>query len=294
MVIALSVMAGAFALLAAALAARLVLLRRAYREVVKGAEEKFSSASNAPVAYAGTDKTARRLAVRLSGAIDEVLKAGREYEAGNLELRRAVTNVSHDLRTPLTAAAGYVGMLKASGLTAEQQKQLSVIEGRLAAMKGLTEEMLAYFVAATEERGEAYAYVCVNDVLEDSLTQFYAAFRERGISPELRLCEVRVMRYTDRETLSRIFGNVISNAVRYSDGDFKVILRESGEIVFSNRASSLDEVTAARLFERFFTVENARGSTGLGMSIARVLTERLDGRISARWHDGILAVVMRI
>ena len=136
--------------------------------------------------------------------------------------------------------------------------------------------------------------MCVNDVLEDSLTQFYAAFRERGISPELRLCEARVMRYTDRETLSRIFGNVISNAVRYSDGDFKVILRESGEIVFSNRASSLDEVTAARLFERFFTVENARGSTGLGMSIARVLTERLDGRISARWHDGILAVVMRI
>ena len=186
-----------------------------------------------------------------------------------------MTNVSHDLRTPLTSASGYIGILERSGLDEKQAEFLAVVKGRIEAMKQLTEDLLAYSVILSEE-APAAGEVCVNDVLEDSLTQFFAAFAERGIEPQIDICAERVVRRADRGSLSRMFGNVISNAVRYSGGDFCASLSPEGEAVFENAAPQLDEVSAGKLFDRFFTVENARGSTGLGLSIARALVHDPD------------------
>lgn len=94
--------------------------------------------------------------------------------------------------------------------------------------------------------------------------------------------------------LARVFGNIISNAVRYSNGDFCVEMKENGEILFENSASALDEVSAKRLFDRFFTVENARGSTGLGLSIAKLFVERMNGSIGASWSEGRLCIRMKL
>ena len=85
----------------------------------------------------------------------------------------------------------------------------------------------------------------------------------------------------DREALMRIFGNVIHNVVKYSDGDLVIRMKETGEVSFSNHASSLSEVEAGKLFQRFFTVQSGRDSTGLGLSIARALTEQMGGKIQA-------------
>ena len=89
---------------------------------------------------------------------------------------------------------------------------------------------------------------------------------------------------------SRVFGNILSNAVKYSSGDLTVRLTPEGEAEFSNSAPVLDEVQVGRLFERFFTVEAARGSTGLGLSIARTLMEQMGGTVSARLSGGKLVL----
>lgn len=149
-------------------------------------------------------------------------------------------------------------------------------------------------VSACEDTAAEPQEVCVNDVLEDSLTQFYAAFCERGIEPKINICGERVLRFFDKQALPRIFGNIISNAVRYSDGDFSVTMRVDGVIEFENAASALDEVSAAKLFDRYFTVENGKLSTGLGLSIARTLLEKAGGEISAEWHRGRLKIALRL
>lgn len=82
--------------------------------------------------------------------------------------------------------------------------------------------------------------------------------------------------------------------VRYSDGDFSVTMTKDGEIVFENAASALDEVSTGRLFDRFYTVENARGSTGLGLSIAKIFVEKMGGTIDASWSAGRLYIRIRI
>jgi signal transduction histidine kinase len=85
----------------------------------------------------------------------------------------------------------------------------------------------------------------------------------------------------------------LNNALKYSDGDLEITLSNTGEIVFTNTASKLDEVEVSRLFDRFYSVESVRNSTGLGLSIAKLLTRQLDGTINARYSEGRLAIVLR-
>ena len=87
-----------------------------------------------------------------------------------------------------------------------------------------------------------------------------------------------------------MLGNLLNNALKYSGGDLDVALEPDGAITLSNAAPGLDEVQVGRLFDRFYTVESARHSTGLGLSIARSLTERMDGTVSAQYEDGRLII----
>ena len=94
----------------------------------------------------------------------------------------------------------------------------------------------------------------------------------------------------NEDAVSRVFGNVLSNALRYSAGDLSVRLTPEGAVEFENSAPGLDEVQVGRLFDRFFTVEAARGGTGLGLAIARVLMEQMGGCVSAELRGGRLCI----
>ena len=87
-----------------------------------------------------------------------------------------------------------------------------------------------------------------------------------------------------------MFDNILSNAAKYSAGDLTVRLQPEGVVLFSNRAPALSRVQAERLFDRFFTVETAQSSTGLGLSIAKLLTEKMGGAITAEYGNGELQI----
>lgn len=116
--------------------------------------------------------------------------------------------------------------------------------------------------------------------------------QEKGIEPNVTLPEESVWRVLDAGALNRIFSNIISNVVKYSDGDLSVNMEENGRITFSNLAKSLSTIEVGRLFDRFYTVEASRNSTGLGLSIAKVLMERMDGDIFAEYKNERLYIIL--
>lgn len=122
------------------------------------------------------------------------------------------------------------------------------------------------------------------------MLSFYGAMREKGIEPEIHLPEKPLVRELDAAALNRVFSNIISNALKYSEGDFSLSMEADGCITFSNTAKTLDPVAVGRLFDRFYTVEAGRNSTGLGLSIAKLLTERMDGSIQAEYQEGKLRI----
>ena len=284
---------GGFAALALALFIRVRLLQKGLDGITDQLGERLDSDTNNPIFLPTRDTHARRLAAALNVQLKELRRQRQRYENGDRELKEAVTNVSHDLRTPLTAICGYLELLDKEDKTPRQARYLALIAGRAEAMRQLTEELLRYSVAAGMDGGLDLEPVDLNGAVEEAVAALYGAFVEAGIIPRVSLPAQRVARNLNRAALSRVLGNLLTNALKYSGGDLDVALSPDGAITLSNAAPALDEVQVGRLFDRFYTVETGRHSTGLGLSIARALTERMGGTIAARYEDGRLRVELR-
>lgn len=271
---------------------KIYIMRKSAREIKKAFADRVVSDTNVLIDISSRDKYMCELAESLNEQLHLLRSARHRYQAGDMRLKEAVTNVSHDLRTPLTAVCGYLDLLEREELPETAGRYLAVIRSRTEVLKQLTDELFRYSMTTSKLETSSFETVVLNRVLEDSISAYYAILKQAGITPEIDIPRQKIERKLDRNGLSRILENIIGNAVKYSDGDLKIQLSGNGEITFSNSASRLDEIQAGRLFERFYTVETARKSTGVGLSIAKALTEQMNGTIHAKFHEGRLEIVV--
>ena len=283
------VLAAGLALVALGLGIKVALLRHGIKALRQDLVERRGQDTNTLLSLPCRDRELRRLASALNQELRALRQERLRYQQGDKELKEAVVNISHDLRTPLTAISGYLQLLQGQDLPPDTRRYLEQIDGRAQAMKRLTEELFRYSVVVSEEK-LAWEPVDLRRAVEEALLSFYGALEGRGIDPQVRLPEEPVVRQLDPSALSRVLGNILTNALKYSAGNLEVALEESGRLTFSNSAPGLDPVAAGRLFDRFYTVEAARNSTGLGLSIAKELTQRMGGSIGAALHSGTLTV----
>ena len=274
-------------------AVRYFILKSGTKEVIKSLGEILSDDTNAVITVPQSDRTVNALAAELNRRLRELRRLRRTFENGDRELKEAVTNISHDLRTPLTAIMGYLELLSREETSESVRRYLLHIENRAEAMKRLTEELFRYSVVISSADGLSPEPVDIRSVLEESIAGLYGALTERGIVPVIEIPEEKIIRTADREALSRVYGNILANALKYSDGDLFVTMDESGAAFFSNTAKNLGGVDVGRLFDRFFSVEAARNSTGLGLAISKALVEQMGGSISASMDGDRLTVVVR-
>ncbi len=282
---------GVLAVAVAVLGCRLRVMQRSLDEIGACLTAHLTSDTNAEITVSSGDRHVRRLAAQISRELATLRRRRRRYENGDRELKEAVTNISHDLRTPLTAICGYLELLEREDKSEAATRYLGQITERTEALRKLTEELMRYSVITSvpELTMEDMDLRCV---LEESLLSFAGLLGQTGIPPRITLPDRPVRRRLDRLSLSRIFENILSNAVRHGGGALSVTLGEDGVLVFANPAPALSSVEVGKLFDRFYTVDPTRRSTGLGLSIARLLTERMGGRIGASYTDGILAVTV--
>lgn len=285
---------GAALLVIIALLIKLHLIHRAAEEISTAVRDIRAQGSNGIIGISSRDRQMRALAATLNGELREMNALRIKYEQGDMELKHAITGVSHDLRTPLTAIAGYIDLLEREADPEKQARYISIIKNRTEALRKLSEELLDYSVSASHEQSLELRPMAINRVLEESLASFYQAFSDRKIVPRVSIPEEPVNCLAEPQALGRVLGNVFSNAAKYSDGDLSVTLTPDGEVEIENSASALDSVQVEKLFDRFYTVENARGSTGLGLSIAKTLTERMSGKIDAQYRAGRLHILIKL
>lgn len=292
----LGIVIGILILIIGALAVKVHLLRKGAGEIREAFADRLGKDTNTLIDLSTRDGQMRKLADDMNRELRRLRKDRHRFVLGDLELKEAITNVSHDIRTPLTAICGYLELLRQEEKSEAAARYLSVIEDRTAALKQLTEELFCYSMAASErdaQEASGREEVVLNHVLEESIVAYYAVLEGCGVKPHISMPEEKVRRRLNKEALMRIFGNIISNAVKYSDGDLYITLTGEGELTFSNHAAGLDEIQVGRMFERFYTVENGRSGTGLGLSIARTLTEGQNGVITAWYREGVLGIHLR-
>ena len=280
----LLIIIGILLLIIFVLLAKVYFLRKSAQEISEAFRDRLTADTNTLIDISTRDPYMRQLAADINMQLRLLRKQRQKYLTGDRELKEAVTNISHDLRTPLTAICGYLDLLDKEDKSENTSRYLSLIGNRVEAMKQLTEELFRYSVILST--GDLVLEpVCVNGVLEESIAAFYGALTSRDIQPEIHITENRIERQLNREALGRVFSNILNNALKYSDGDLAITLRDDGEIIFSNTASALNKVQVGKLFDRFFTVEAARNSNGLGLSIAKTLVEQMGGFILAELEN---------
>lgn len=274
------------------LSIKIYLMEKSVREIMEAFADRLKTDTNILIDISSRDKNMRELADRINTELRLLRKERRCYQQGDQELKDSVTNISHDPRTPLTAICGYLNLLKHEEKSAAVDEYLAQVQNRVDVMISLTEEMFRYSIAASSYELKRER-INVVSVLGESLLSFYGMMQEKGIQPVIAMPEEPVWRMLDVSALNRIFSNIISNALKHSDGDLFVDMKENGTITFSNTAQTLNSVIVGRLFERFYTVGTNYYSTGLGLSIAKLLTERMGGQISAEYKGEMLYITVQ-
>lgn len=273
---------------------KLYLNKKSIKEIVNSLDEILKSDTNSLLTISSGDKDIKKLASELNKELKILRKEKIQYENGNQELKRTITNISHDIRTPLTAIMGYIDLIKDDKENEKKQEYIEIIERKASELKILTDDLFDFSrimdIGSKMKKEEC----CINDILEESLVSFYNIFKENKIVPKVEICKEKIYKKIDKNMITRVFENIFSNVCKYSNGDLKVILDNKGKITFINKALSLDETTVKKIFDRYYTVENARKATGIGLSIAKQLIELNDGKINAEYRKSNLIIELEL
>lgn len=273
---------------------KVYLLKKSAKEINIAFAEKIKHDTNTLIQISSHDTDMRALAASINMQLKVFNNSRQKYEHGDLELKEAITNISHDLRTPLTAIYGYLNLLRDEECSKTARVYLSSIENRTKAMKQLTEELFQYTLTTADTEDMIIETVNLNAVLENIISSYYSVLKQKNIIPKITIPDKKTEGKGNENALSRVLGNIINNAVKYSDGDLNITLTQDREFFFSNHASGLTEIQIERLFDRFYTVNSARKSTGLGLSISKILMEKMGGTISADYENEILTICISV
>lgn len=274
------------------LSIKIYCLRTSIQEIERGLIDRLDHDTNILIDVSSQDQFIRSLATTLNRQLKILRQKSIQYQNGEREVQNAISSLSHDIRTPMTAIYGYIELLEKQENSSASKRYLAIIKKRMEILAQLAEELFQYSVSASSTIKMKKEPVLINSALEESIAAFYGTLIDRKITPNIQICETKVIRMLDRSSLSRIFSNLLNNAIKYSEGDLTIVLTEQGEIIFSNRTNALDPIQVGKLFDRFYTVDTAQKSTGLGLAIVKNLVEKMEGKIDAVYKNGILSIMI--
>ncbi len=212
-------------------------------------------------------------------------------------LKETITNLSHDIRTPLTSLDGYFQLLKESTSDKEKDKYSDIIQNRIDSLKVMLDELFTYTKLQDDNYTLDLEKINFNKLLTATLFSFYDEFNAKGIEPHIFICDEQLSVFCNQAAVIRVIQNIIKNSIEHSLSEMKITLGKSNgkvELVCSNNVDDEDDIDITQVFDRFYKsdVSRTQSSTGLGLSIAKGLTEKMGGTISANLKDEIFSITV--
>lgn len=272
---------------------KIIIMKKEIKNIGKSLINIINTDTNNLITINTNDSELKKLTNVLNKSLKKLRRLELEYKNGNQELKSSITNISHDLRTPLTAIRGYLDLMDSNNLTEKQINYLKIIDSKVSDLTELTEQLFDFSKSIDIQNEIKKENICINDILEDSIVSFYSLFKEHNITPNIDICKDKVIRLLNENMLKRIFENIISNAIKYSEKEFNVKMDSNGIIEFSNRADKLDSISLEKMFDRYYTVRNAKKSSGIGLSIVKQLVDLSGGEIEAKYKNNILIIKVK-
>lgn len=230
--------------------------------------------------------------------IDLSRKAKQDAQCNESQLKETITNLSHDIRTPLTSLDGYFQLLAQTESEEERRHYLAVIQSRIKSLKNMLEELFTYTKLQNANYELAMETIDFSKCIFDTVFSFYDEFKSKKIEPTLDLIEKKVFINGNVEAIHRSVQNIIKNALEHGKTQISLSqFYENDVVVFScsNVVSNPKEIDIEQVFNRFYKADSARtySSTGLGLAISKGLIEKMGGTVSAEIKGIVFTIKMK-
>lgn len=233
------------------------------------------------------DRDLEELSKEINNQIDETKRANAEKMRTENELKQAVANISHDIRTPMTSILGYIQLLEADeGIPENSLGHLGVIKNGALRLKVLLEDFFELSIIESADYPLKIEKISINNLILEVLAGFYEEFHHRGLEPSIHIPPTEICIMGDSSAVKRVIENLVLNAIKHSKGNVKIQLiqlSKTVQLIISNPVQQLNENDVHLLFDRFYKADKNRSekSTGLGLSIAKSLMKKMNGNLTA-------------
>ena len=239
------------------------------------------------------------LSDRLNDLLELRRKEKQYYQEKETLIADTYTNLSHDIRTPLTSLDGYFQLMEACENVEEQRRYLNIIHERIHSLNEMLEELFMFTKLKNESYRLELTSCCINRILKETVFSYYDDWVRREIQPDIQITEEQLYIDGNKQGLSRIIQNVIKNGLDHGEKKIRIVLkREQNRAVLriSNQVIASEQIDIEHVFDRFYKADAARSktSTGLGLSIAREFVRRMNGEIGAKIEENEFIVEMCI
>ena len=268
--------------------------KREFRRINKQIIENLDEYANIKTKF--VDKDIENLVASINLIFDSRQKIVAEKNKNEEKIREGISNMSHDLRTPLTSIMGYLQMIKSEKSSeADKKEYMDIVEKRTKSLQ----QLISSFYDLSRMEGNEYNFnykkVNLSSILCENIAVFYNDFRNNNIEPIIEIDENVKDIISDDGAINRIFSNLITNMIKHGESFVKITLRQENDMIiteFTNKATGLTAENVDKLFDRFYTVDNSRSdrNTGLGLYITKILVEKLGYNIIAQLDNEILKI----
>lgn len=268
--------------------------KREFRRINKEISNNLDEYVN--IKTKSVDKDVENLVQNINLIFDSKQKVVAEKKKKEEELRASISNMSHDLRTPLTSIIGYLQMIKSEKPSeADKKEYMDIVEKRTKSLQKLISSFYDLSRIEGNEYNFNYKKVNLSNVLCENIAVFYNDFINNNIEPVIEIEEGIKEIISDEGAITRIFSNLIGNMIKHGENYVKISLKKENDIIiteFTNKATGLTQENVDKLFNRFYTVDNSRSdrNTGLGLYITKVLVEKLGYNITAKLENENLKI----
>ncbi|MDR0978888.1 MAG: HAMP domain-containing histidine kinase [Lachnospiraceae bacterium] len=244
-----------------------------------------------------TSSTLNKNIKNLMNEINNVLEEERQIQIKsnniNNELKQIITNISHDLKTPLTSAMGYIQLINESDVSNDKKEEyLKIIETRLRVLSKLLEDFFDFTKIMEHNVETNIEKINLSNLLNESIASYYEDFQNKNIVPSINIVP-NIFVHSDEKILRRIFQNIIQNVLTHGKDSLEISLNKADkiEIIFKNKFDN-ENIEQDKLFSRFYTSDISRTNknTGLGLAIVKELSEEININVDANIEKNYLSI----
>lgn len=238
------------------------------------------------------DKDLQKLAETINTQIDLTKLATAEKRQQENELKQAIANISHDIRTPLTSILGYIQFLEQDN----HSQYTAIVKRGALRLKDLLEDFFELSLIESTDYLLKPECIKMNQLLLEVLVGFYEQFHQANLQPTIDIPTQELTMIADPSAVKRVIENLVLNTIKHAHANVVIRLEQEEHTVrlmISNEVTDVSAEDVNRLFQRFYKGDKTRAEngTGLGLTIAKSLMFKMDGQLSAQLQNNILTII---